>query len=271
MAQRFWDKAYPLIKETEHHPFLVSMVDGTLKEDNFRYYVIQDTLYLKDFGYCLRRMSEKAAVKTVKAAASQDDDEVYRSQKESERLLEMSIGAETVEMELHKSYLKQWAASASNDDDRKQQQEYRQMPNTLLYTSYMKNIVETRSYGQGLAVLLPCFWVYMHVGKCMLKLRSELDTNNNEQRVRPKHYDDWIDTYAGDEFEKEVTDYIEIVNNELKRIQQKSQSNNDEKSSAAIEKEINDMEEHFMMSCKLEHMFWDQATTMMEWPVIGGL
>ena len=48
------------------------------------------------------------------------------------------------------------------------------MPNTLLYTSYMMKIIATRPHAEGLAVLLPCFWVYMHVGKCMLKLREEL-------------------------------------------------------------------------------------------------
>ena len=49
-CQSLWDKAHPIIiKETEKHPFLVSMVDGTLEENNFRYYVQQDVLYLKDF------------------------------------------------------------------------------------------------------------------------------------------------------------------------------------------------------------------------------
>ena len=48
------------------------------------------------------------------------------------------------------------------------------MPNTLLYTSYMLRVVATRPHAEGLAVLLPCFWVYMHVGKCMLKLRENL-------------------------------------------------------------------------------------------------
>ena len=49
-----------------------------------------------------------------------------------------------------------------------------QMPNCLMYTSYMLRVIKTGSHAEGLAVLLPCFWVYMHVGKCMLKLRDEL-------------------------------------------------------------------------------------------------
>ena len=32
------------------------------------------------------------------------------------------------------------------------------------------------------------------------------------------------------------------------------------------EESISKMEEHFMMSCKLEHMFWDQAQELLQWP-----
>ena len=49
-AQEFWNAALPLIKVIEQHPFLVSMVDGTLPEENFEYYIIQDALYLHDFA-----------------------------------------------------------------------------------------------------------------------------------------------------------------------------------------------------------------------------
>jgi len=29
---------------------------------------------------------------------------------------------------------------------------------------------------------------------------------------------------------------------------------------------IKKMEQHFIMCCKLEHMFWDQAEALMKWP-----
>ena len=56
MAQQFWDAASDLISVTEKHPFLVNMVNGTLDMDKFRYYVIQDALYLTDFADSLRRL-----------------------------------------------------------------------------------------------------------------------------------------------------------------------------------------------------------------------
>ena len=62
--------------------------------------------------------------------------------------------------------------------------------------------------------------------------------------------------YGGEEFEREVKDYIEMV---------------DRYCALATEEELKEMEKHFLMSCRLEHMFWDQASTIMEWPRIGGM
>lgn len=148
-SQDFWDAAAPMIAATEKHPFLVAMVEGTLSKENFQYYVVQDAMYLQDFADCLRRLARNPGV----------------SETDSQRLDAFAKGAEEAEMALHHSFFKEWNISAEGVE---------QMPNCLLYTSYMKRIVVTQSHAQGLAVLLPCFWVYMHVGKCMLKLRDEL-------------------------------------------------------------------------------------------------
>ena len=158
----------------------------------------------------------------------------------SQRLYEFATGAEEAEKSLHNSFFREWNI---NDDN------VEMMPNTLLYTSYMIRICSTKCEAEGLAVLLPCFWVYMHVGKCMLSLREKL----GDSVQRCAQFDAWIDMYGGEEFEKEVKDYIAIV---------------DEVAGRSDEETVKRMEEHFIMSCKLEHMFWDQAQELMEWPKI---
>jgi len=157
-AQAFWDTAAPLIAVTEKHPFLVAMVDGTLDMEAFRYYVVQDALYLNDFADSLRRLGSNKGIE----------------KSDSERLESFAKGAEEAELSLHNSFFVQWDISAEGTE---------QMPNSLLYTSYTKRIVATCCHAEGLAVLLPCFWVYMHVGKCMLKLREEL--GDSVQRPAP--------------------------------------------------------------------------------------
>jgi thiaminase/transcriptional activator TenA len=59
--------------------------------------------------------------------------------------------------------------------------------------------------------------------------------------------------YGGEEFGKEVKDYIAMV---------------DAAAQTVNEATLKEMEKHFIMSCKLEHMFWDQAQFKMEWPDI---
>ena len=129
-TQSFWDAAAPLIAVTENHSFLVSMVDGSLELEKFRYYVIQgasyageliaaacaaelsraslpvstpyrtdastaiDALYLTDFSDCLHRLGDR--IKTER-----QDDRVAK------RLHQFAEGAEEAEKDLHRSFFKQ--------------------------------------------------------------------------------------------------------------------------------------------------------------------
>ena len=225
-SQSAWDAASPLISVTEKHPFLVSMVNGTLDLINFRYYAIQDAFYLTDFSDCLHRLGDRIMAE-------------WKDETLSKRLHQFGTTAEEDEKELHRSFFKHWNIDASDA---------KVMPNTLLYTSYMLRVVATRPIAEGLAVLLPCFWIYHHVGQVMLELRDKLGDSVN----RPPQFDAWIDMYAGEDFEREVKEYIQIV---------------DDAAAKSADKEIlKQMEEHFIMSCKLEHMFWDQAAELMQWP-----
>mmetsp|Transcript_29202 Transcript_29202/g.33901 ORF Transcript_29202/g.33901 Transcript_29202/m.33901 type:complete len:226 (-) Transcript_29202:370-1047(-) len=220
-TERFWNAAQSIIDKTEKHEFLTSMVDGTLPLENFQYYVVQDALYLTDFAECLRRLGDNATKINDK-----------------NRLYSLAKGAEEDEKELHRSFFTKWDINDSNVSP---------MPQTLSYTSYMIRVVSTKPHAEGLAVLLPCFWVYMHVGKCMLKLRDEL----GDTAKRSPQFDAWIDLYASEEFEKEVKDYIAMV---------------DAAAEGLDEESISKMEEHFILCCKLEHLFWDQALELTKWP-----
>ncbi len=225
MADILWKEAEPIVKVTERHPFLIAMVAGTLPKANFIYFVLQDSFFLKAFAECLRILSEKSEAK----------------HEDSLRLKELAVGAEEAELSLHDTFFMDWQIDSSFATE---------MPNTLLYTSYILRVVSTRDYAEGLAVLLPCFWVYMHVAKCMLRLRSEL----GDTVQRYPQFDEWIDIYSCVEFEKHVIDYIAIVN------------------SVAIdvdEEKLSLMKQHFLVSCKLEHMIWDQAMSLMSWPSIA--
>jgi thiaminase (transcriptional activator TenA) len=249
----FWNSCQSMIDETSRHPFLTRMVNGTLEESKFRYYVLQDALYLHDFADCLRRLSTRSS-----------------NVSDAESLQQFAQSAEEAELDLHRSFFQQWNIvmpknNIDNVDDIDDNiMQNMQMPNCLLYTSYMQRIVTTRPYAQGLAVLLPCFWVYQHVGQCMLQLRSEIQQQQTTTTTRLPQYDAWIDMYGGDDFAKQVQDYIQMVDAECERILQ------EETPPVAAKEQLQEMQRHFTMSCKLEHMFWDQALYEIKWPTVGG-
>lgn len=166
-TQALWDSALPLITATEQHPFLIGLVTGTLSLDSFRYYVLQDAIYLHEFADCLQRLSLAPGISTTDAT----------------QLNEHATNTKQAELALHESFFKTWnivASTKGENDDGSEEPE--QMPNTLLYTSYMKRVVATRSHAEGLAVMLPCYWVYRHIGNCMLKLREDLGDRYERSR-----------------------------------------------------------------------------------------
>lgn len=81
----------------------------------------------------------------------------------------------------------------------------------------------------------------------MLKLRDEL----GESVTRPAEFDAWIDMYSGDDFEKVVSDYKDLVDDIAKDVDDVT---------------LSKMKEEFIMACKLEHCFWDAASNMERWP-----
>ena len=113
-----------------------------------RYYVKQDSLYLKDFAQCLNILSENDGVNAEDSAL----------------LKREANGCAVAESALHDDFLAKWG----------QQHAVVAEPTTEMYTSYLLRVCATRPHAEGLAALLPCFWVYMHVGHIMLKKRSSL-------------------------------------------------------------------------------------------------
>lgn len=148
------------------HPFVSGLTDGTLGEAAFRFYAIQDALYLRDFGRGLALL----------AAKSPDDDATVMFSDHAKTAL-------LVERALHGSFFAQWGLSTEDVYTTPM------APNNLLYTSYLLRIAYERPFHEGVATFLPCYWIYWEVGKAL------------EQRGSPVEiYQRWIATYASAEF-----------------------------------------------------------------------
>jgi thiaminase (transcriptional activator TenA) len=159
------------------HPFLTGLTDGSLPQDAFSFYVIQDALYLRRYAQAL----------AVVASTAPDT-------AQTEMFARHAAGVMAVEMSLHNTLL---ADLGIGPDSVLAAEE---APTTLAYISYLLAAVRGGSYAEGVGTVLPCYWIYREVGKHLLAKSSP-----------DPRYQRWIETYGGEEFDAEVRDVISVT------------------------------------------------------------
>lgn len=200
------------------HPFLTGLTDGTLPQDAFAFYVIQDALYLRQYAAALATLAGRAP------------------DSEGTRLFARDAAqAVAVEQELHGSLLADLgidpAAAAGAQA----------APTNLAYTSYLLATARGGSYAEGVAAVLPCYWIYWEVGKELLRLGSP-----------DPRYQRWIATYGGDEYGAVVSAVLDLT---------------DGIDSGLSAAEHVRLHRHFRATSRYEWMFWDMGYRKESWPV----
>jgi len=150
------------------HPFVLALGNGTLPEQKFRYYILQDARFLGD----LARVFSAAAFKAP------DSDSALRFNKLAEDTI-------IVERSLHENYGKQWKMTA------KQMSSVPMAPTTYAYTKHMLSVAVSGTAAEITVVALPCAWIYCVVGRHLLK-------KGPPPKKHP--YRDWLMLYASPEF-----------------------------------------------------------------------
>jgi len=176
-TERLWSSITSIYNKILDHSFIRGLTDGSLEEEAFKYYVIQDALYLKDFARGL----------SILGAKSPEDDWLIMFNEHAKNSI-------IVERALHDSFFKDWQL------DSETVYQTPMAPNNLLYTSYLIKIVYERPFYEGLGTFLPCYWIYQEVGKHLERMGSPVEI-----------YKRWIDTYAGEEFEMIVKEVLAIM------------------------------------------------------------
>ncbi len=157
-----------LWRRAAHHPFVEALAAGTLEEEKFRHYLIQDYLFLIDYCRVLALGSAKA-------------DTVER-QGFFAKLTEVTLNTE---MELHRSYCER------NGISRQELEKASPAPTTLGYTRFM---LATANQGDLLDIavcLTPCFVGYAEIGTRLAGL---------EGRPTSGPYHEWIEMYSDPEW-----------------------------------------------------------------------
>ena len=217
-SSRLWSSTAGIYAAILEHPFLAGLTSGDLDPAAFAHYVTQDAHYLRDYARALAVVGAKAPTHA--------DTGMFANH---------AAGTVEVEMALHATLLGELGLDAALVDVTPP------APTTQAYTSYLLATVYGGSFAEGLAAVLPCYWIYAEVGAALVT-RGSPDAR----------YQRWIDTYAGPEFAAVVAEVLDLTDRVGPAL-------------SAADEAI--ARHHFVTTARYEWMFWDAAWRRETWPV----
>ncbi|RXI95562.1 thiaminase II [Anaerobacillus alkaliphilus] len=178
-SERLYQELQPIWQANHNHPFVQEMGAGTLDKEKFRFYMIQDYLYLIDYAKLFALGAMKASdVKTMGRFAS---------------LLNSTLNEE---MSLHREY------AVKFDISEEELENASPSPTTLAYSHYMLHVGQNGTLADLVAALLPCMWSYWEIGKELSKIPGASDH---------EFYGEWINMYSSEEFGQLAIWCIELL------------------------------------------------------------
>jgi len=167
-SERLYQELQPIWRKNHAHPFVRGIGDGTLDREKFRFFMIQDYLYLIDYAKLFALGAMKAEnIETMGKFA---------------KLLDSTLNEE---MALHREYAKKFGVEPEEFEKAKPS------PTTLAYTHYMLHVGQNGTLADLVAAVLPCMWSYWEIGKELSEIPGASDH---------EFYGEWIQMYSSSEF-----------------------------------------------------------------------
>jgi thiaminase/transcriptional activator TenA len=176
-AQELWDSVEAIRTEIERHPFFSKLADGSLPREHFRFYAIQEVLYLGNYGQAWAALASRAP--------------------RSPWILPLSQCAFYTAM-LEQDFRERACQEFGLNDEEIAGTPL--APATLAYTSYQSAAAHVAPFHKAVAAVLPGHWVWWKVSTLV------------QQAGSPEPlYAGWIKEWPFDDFDELVEPVIEIV------------------------------------------------------------
>lgn len=179
-SQVLFEEVKEIWNEYLEHPFVKEIGNGTLDKKKFKNYLIQDYLYLKDYGRVF-------AMGVVKA----------RSVKEMKFYHNAISGIVNDETAVHIEYLKSFGLRAEETE------KFKCELTTSSYTNFMLGVALKGDCREIAMATMPCTWSYYYIGKHLYDTYKDKLENN--------FYTPWIKEYSSEEFKKCTESWIEYI------------------------------------------------------------
>ena len=181
MTERLLSSVQEIWAGYHTHPFVMGIGDGSLDQEKFRYYMIQDYLYLIDY----------TRVFAVGVAKAKDLSVMKLFAASTHTILDG-------EMDIHRTYMKRLGISLDEAENTPVALDNRS------YTSYMLRASYEGGEAQVMAAILSCALSYEAIAKEILKKNPEAD--------RHPFYGEWVSGYASAEYHMENERLTSLMN-----------------------------------------------------------
>ena len=176
-SRELWESAQDIWQGYHTHPFVRGLGDGTLPLDKFRYFMIQDYLYLFEY----------AKLFALGVAKSRD-------RQRMQMFAGMVYSTLNGEMGIHRSYMRRLGIT---------EEELSATPAALANVSYTNYMLSVGYAGDDLDILvavLACAWSYQEIAQELVR--------QNPQAAEHPLYGEWVQGYTSPEYGRTVEENI---------------------------------------------------------------
>jgi thiaminase/transcriptional activator TenA len=184
------DKAAKVWEEGYNHPFVQELGKGTLDKEKFKFYLLQDYLYLLQY----------AKVYAMAAVKAEDEMAMTNFTKVQHYIF-------TSEMDVHREYMARFGLIKDEIENARA---------SLFNRTYTANMLAhglTGNLAEIIATIFPCAWTYCDYGK---RLKAQYAEN-----LEHNFYGFWIEKYASFDFEESYDWFYDYLDNLVEKMTDK--------------------------------------------------
>ena len=169
LSERIYARAEKIWPRYLRHPFVTQMADGTLPPEKFRYYMLQDYLYLRDYVKIFAAIIQKAddfeQIRFLSGELANTIDETFRT---------------------HRPYMER--LGITEEEIRRA----RPHIDSVAYSHYMLCEAQMGDVLTGLVTLLNCSWSYAYI--------AEESVKRYPHALQDARYGAWFAGYVSEEY-----------------------------------------------------------------------
>ena len=186
LSEKLYERAKPLWDKESENYFVSAMAEGTLDEEKYRAYMLQDHCYLIDYIGILEFMREQA-----------EDAEVANFLKKA---------ADSTRFEKDTVHVPNMKVLGITDEEISSTEK---APESEEYLTYMMDKAK-ESLIYGITALLQCSWGYAYIARKVADRYGE--------KLESSPYTDWFSAYTSEEYSEANQRWIDILDRVAKDI-----------------------------------------------------